>query len=128
MHDRLREYLNSSDTKLSRERIKKYQSAISGLDNSIDDWTRTLEQADERKRKIQTLLLENVAAVLMLGLHGKPRDEAAIIPTPPRSPRRADRSFDPEKSDAETIKIYADSGVASLLASIERELDMMDRC
>jgi hypothetical protein len=124
MHEKMREYLNSPREKLSRERIKTHQSAISELDNSIDDWTRTLEQADERKSKVQTLLLEHVAAVLTLKLPGNSRDEA---PTPPRSPGLVDRSYSSERRELETIRIYADSGVASLLASIERELEMMDR-
>ena len=45
--------------------------------------------------------------------------------TPPRSPTKVDRSFSNERRLVESIKVYADSGVASLLASIEKDLGMV---
>ena len=45
--------------------------------------------------------------------------------TPPQSPTKVDRSFSSERRLVESIKVYADSGVASLLASIEKDLGMM---
>ena len=48
------------------------------------------------------------------------------IQTPPRSPTKVDRSLSVERRDVESIRVYADSGVTLLLASIERELGKME--
>ena len=121
-------YLKSPRTAtFSVENMIKQEEALVELDDSIDDWMTKLELADERRAKIQRRLLEHVAATLTLKpgrcsqVQAAPDDQ-----TPPRSPIKVDRSFSSERRDVESIRVYADSGVAALLAEIEREIDLME--
>ena len=114
----------------------KQQEALIELDDSIDDWVAKLEVADQRRAKIQQKLLEHIAATLTLKQESFPQRHSATEEhtpprspekhTPPRSPEKIDRSFSSERRDVESIRVYADSGVAALLAEIEREIDLME--
>ncbi|MCJ1476480.1 hypothetical protein MMC13_005146 [Lambiella insularis] len=109
------------------EHVVKQEDALVELDVSIDEWSVKLEQAQDRRNKIRQKLLEHVTAISMVKLPGTSRDQVSVdAQTPPRSPEKVDRSFSTERRDVESIRVYADSGVASLLASIEKELGMME--
>ena len=106
----------------------KQELALSELDASIEEWRSKLERADERRNQIQIKLVEHIAAVQTLKLPGSPRRFTTHEEqTPPRSPERADRSLSTERRDVESIRVYADSGVAELLASIEQEIILIER-
>ena len=128
LHNRIVTFLNAPRTAtFSAENIMKQEDALVELDVSIDGWTVKLEQAQDRRNKVRQKLLEHVAAISILKVPGGSRTHVSgDAPTPPRSPEKGDRSFSNERRDVESIKVYADSGVASLLASIERELGMME--
>ena len=110
------------------ENIVKQQDALVELDASIDAWAVKLEHAKARRYRIQQKLLEHIAAVAILEIPDNPRlNGSAAAQTPPRSPEKVDRSFSAERRDVESIRVYAGSGVASLLTSIENELVMMEK-
>ena len=107
----------------TRENMIKQEKALAELDLSINDWLTKLDQADNRRQRIRQKLLEHIAAALVLDIPSSPRAERGTSQqTPPRSPEAVDRSFSTERRDVESIRVYADSGVASLLASIEQEI------
>ena len=106
----------------------KQELALTELDASIEEWRTKLERAEERRSQIQIKMLEHIAAAVTLKVPGSPNRYAMQEEqTPPRSPEKVDRSFSTERRDVESIRVYADSGVAALLASIEQEIDMMER-
>ena len=110
----------------SRDNIAKQEQALAELDQSINGWLSKLEQADNRRQRIRQKLLEHIAAALLLD-SASCKDMTVDTPTtPPRSPDQGDRSFSTERRDVESIKVYADSGVASLLASIEQEIGLLN--
>ena len=122
-----------------RDQVSKQEAALRDIDDSVDEWTSKMEAAVDRKQLIQAKLSQHLAAVLAMpdfrGENGRLSDEQ----TPPRSPERnmgeqiveeaGFESLDDEKlkREVESITIYADSGVASLLRSIEQEIDQMDQ-
>lgn len=114
-------------TNFSRENILKQEEALGDIDNSIDEWIRKSEQAENRRSRVRQKLLEHVAAALKL------RPNAIIrslnIPeqqhTPPESPEQEDEFCRNERHGVHSIKIYADAGVAALLAEIEQEIGYM---
>ena len=123
-----------------REYLVKQETKLNDLDESVDDWTMKREAAINRKQLVQIKLSQHVAAILSwlnpLGDGGRISEGQ----TPPRSPERKPTEEAPvdkmmgensanegEGRDVESIRIYADSGVASLLRSIEQEIDMMDQ-
>lgn len=130
---RMRAFLHAPGNALvSREHIIKQEAALLEVDASIEEWTSKLEKAQERKVKVQQKLLEHTAAVLMVKLPGRDSaSRASEEQTPPRSPERlgsgSEWSPKRERRDVESIRVYADSGVASLLKSIEQEIDLMDQ-
>ncbi|KAL8841648.1 MAG: hypothetical protein Q9170_000862 [Blastenia crenularia] len=110
-------------TNFSRESILKQEEALAEIDDSIDDWIRKSEQAENRRTRVRQKLLEHVAAALTL------RPSAVDYPhnlheqqTPPESPEQDEVFCTNERRDIQSIKIYADAGVAALLAEIEREI------
>ncbi|MCJ1400289.1 hypothetical protein MMC11_003493 [Xylographa trunciseda] len=127
LHDRIFAYLSAlRPATFAMENIIKQEDALVELDVSIDEWAIKLEHAKDRRYRIRQKLLEHVAAVAMLKMPDQSRTNASAgAQTPPRSPEKLDRSFSSERRDVESIRVYADSGVASLLASIEKELGMM---
>ena len=137
----MRFYLNApGDVVSMREQTLKQEAKLSDLDESVDDWMMKLEAAMNRKQLVQIKLSQHVAAILSwsnpLGDGGRISEGQ----TPPRSPERkpaeeaavgqmveGHHAKEGEGRDVESIRIYADSGVASLLRSIEQEIDMMDQ-
>ncbi|KAH0551367.1 hypothetical protein GP486_007418 [Trichoglossum hirsutum] len=124
LHNRMISYLrNPRLAHFSRESILKQQEALTELDASIDDWVDKLSHAENRRTRVQQKLLEHLAATMSLKRVPEPPGEH----TPPRSPQKADCQS-PERtdrSDAESIKIYADFNVYSLFADVEQEISRM---
>ena len=127
------------DTVSLREQMVKQETAISDMSNSVDDWTMKLEAAMTRKQMVQLKLSQHIAGVLAFSPPHGDGGRISEEQTPPRSPERKpieDAASDlaeersvkgREDREVESIRIYADSGVASLLRSIEQEIDMMDQ-
>lgn len=108
----------------SRESLLKQEEALAELDNSIDEFILKLEQAENRRLRLRQKLLEHVAAAIVLvptATYGT-RDNYAET-TPPRSPVKAESSRPQlERTDTESIKIYADDHVLSLFTDIEKAI------
>lgn len=67
LHERMISYLRSPHmTSFSRESILKQEETLADIDNSIDDWIRKSEQAENRRSRVRQKLLEHVAAALTL--------------------------------------------------------------
>ena len=132
----------SSNIAVTRETLIKQESMLANLDLSIDEWTAKLEKIEGRQWRIQQKLSQHMAAVLLLQVPGSETRRISEEQTPPRSPERLVVDWDLEESidetgieretrrdDVESIRIYAGSGVslgvASLLKSIEQEIDLM---
>ena len=124
LQKRMIAFLKSPRTAMfTRENMIKQEKALAELDLSINDWIIRLEQAENRRQRIRQKLLEHIAAALVVNIPSSPPlGKATLQQTPPRSPEGVDRSFSTERRDVESIRVYADSGVASLLASIEQEI------
>ena len=125
LHDRIVGVLKSPRTAtFSREHLIKQEEALLDLDISINEWLMKLNAAESRRQKVQRKLLEHTAAIIHMTGPSSPCDGVSgNQQTPPRSPQRID--FSPERRGVESIRVYADSGVASLLASIEQEIDVL---
>ena len=121
LHTRMITYLRSPRiANFARESILKQEEALAELDISIDDWMAKLEGAEERRATIRQKLLQHVAAALTLQTVGMPRPPHFDESTPPESPEKADDCFKSKRKDVQSIRIYADQGVAAMLAEIER--------
>jgi Uds1 (Up-regulated during septation)-like protein len=129
LHTRLLSYLKSEALSFSKDRLLKQEEALVELDRAIDDWATKLERAENRRLRVRQKLLEHVAAAMMLNVgaaHG-----AAFEPTPPgsregyveSSPSRLGGVKD--RSDVESIKIYADTQVLNLFSDIEQAIGRM---
>jgi len=107
-----------------RDSILKQEDALAELDVSIDDWVSKLEAAEERRTRIRRILLEHIAAAVTLHTGAKAEIENQA---PSISPEDEDEDDDDddyistERRGVQSIKIYADEGVAALLAGIEKE-------
>jgi len=108
--------------KFSRDSIFKKEEALAELDVLIDDWLSKLEAAEEQRTRIRQRLLEHIAAAVTL--HTGTRTDIEN-PTPPISPEDEDDYTSTERREVQSINIYADKGVAALLAEIEKETDFM---
>ena len=123
LHSRMITYLRSPRmANFSRESILKQEEALAELDTSIDEWLAKLETAEERRTTIRQKLLQHVAAALTLQTVGVTRPLHFEEATPPVSPEKAEDYFSSRRKDVQSIRIYADEGVAALLAEIEREI------
>lgn len=113
-------------TKFSRESILKQEEALSELDVSIDEWASKLEHAQDRRNQIQQKLLQHYAAASNLPTTQTMQSARAIETTltPPTSPENTEDVYSRQRQDVQSIKIYADSGVAALLSAIEQEIDL----
>ena len=124
LHTRMITYLKSPRmANFSRESMLKQEEALTELDISIDDWVAKLEAAEERRTIIRQKLLEHVAAALTLQSSAVPRPTFFDEATPPVSPEKEDDYLSSARKDVQSIRIYADEGVAALLAEIEKEID-----
>lgn len=108
----------------SRESILKQEEALADIDDAIDDWIRKSGQAENRRTRVRQKLLEHVAAALTLrpSSGGRPLnmlDEQ----TPPESPEHHEELLANHRRDVQSIKIYADAGVAALVAEIDEEIE-----
>ncbi|KAL8703004.1 MAG: hypothetical protein Q9201_003820 [Fulgogasparrea decipioides] len=124
LHTRMISYLRSPHlTNFSRDSILKQEEVLADIDDSIGDWIRKSEQAENRRTRIRQKLLEHVAAALTLRPNGT--TGSLNIPeehTPPESPEHDDDFPGNPRRDFQSIKIYADAGVAALLAEIDKEI------
>ena len=86
-----------------------------------------LEQAGNRRAQIRQRLLEHIAAALTLKTTGR-ADSPGLIDHHElsRSPPGFEDICKRERHDVQSIKVYADSGVAALLAEIEQEIGMLE--
>ncbi|KAL8807613.1 MAG: hypothetical protein Q9182_000597 [Xanthomendoza sp. 2 TL-2023] len=128
LHERMISYLRSPHmTNFNRESILKQEEALADIDSSIDDWIRKSEKAENRRSRIRQKLLEHVAAALTLrsNANNGPRN-LPEQPTPPESPEQDDEFCRSEQHGVQSIKIYADAGVAALLAEIDQEIVSME--
>lgn len=122
---------------------------LAELDIAIDDWVSKLEQAEHRRWKIQQKLLEHVAATLTVvdstGINAEPSTntralqwskvlkEKQTLQEPiltDESLRACDSSSSHSHSETEnlqTVRVYADTGVAVLLSAIEDEILLMQK-
>ncbi|KAI7968769.1 hypothetical protein EIK77_000844, partial [Talaromyces pinophilus] len=122
----------------SRENILGQEEALIQLDKSIDEWITKLEQVDNRRTRVRQMLLEHIAASLILSATydnqgAKQEDAPAIQNEVDVEVDALDIEFNDVASVArESIKIYADYGVygdgdmADLLADIERQMETMN--
>lgn len=96
------------------------------MEVAIDVWVSKLEAAEERRTRIRRILLEHIAAAVTLPTGARAEIGNEI---PPISPEAEDVDDDDytstERRYVQSIKIYADEGVAALLAGIEKEIDSM---
>ncbi|KAI9796591.1 MAG: hypothetical protein M1835_003581 [Candelina submexicana] len=130
LHGRMIAYLKTPRVAVfTRESLLKQKEALAELDLSIDDWVSKLEKAENRRTRIRQKLLEHVAAASTLGIEQRKQWGPPQERTPPRSPERGATRFRTERTDVESIKIYADSDVYALLADVEQEIgEMVKTC
>ncbi|PCG94096.1 Hypothetical protein PENO1_080100 [Penicillium occitanis (nom. inval.)] len=139
LHERVIAHLRSSrSASNSRENILGQEEALIQLDKSIDEWITKLEQVDNRRTRVRQMLLEHIAASLILSATydnqgAKQEDAPAIQNEVDVEVDALDIEFNDVASVArESIKIYADYGVygdgdmADLLADIERQMETMN--
>lgn len=109
--------------KFSCESVLRQEEALAELDQSIDDWVSKLEYAENRRSLIRQKLLEHLAATLTVKTveNGQPQ-RVNEVQTPPTSPEKIDNNHHDARRDVQSIKVYADSGVAALLSAIENEI------
>jgi hypothetical protein len=100
---------------------------LADLDETIDDWAKKLERAEDQRLRVRQRLLEHIAAVLVIrsvidtkgatcgGL------EVCREQTPPQSPESLKSPPMTAGHDAESIKIYAGSEMHALLGVLNRE-------
>lgn len=125
LHVRMIKYLKSAHlSKSSLDSIIKQEEALAELDVSIDEWVAKLEAAEERRVLIRQRLLEHIAAAVTLQTSARPGSAKTGEPTPPVSPEE-EEYVRTERRDVQSIKVYADKGVAALLAEIEKEIDCL---
>lgn len=122
---------------------------LAELDIAIDDWVSKLEQAEHRRWKIQQKLLEHVAATLTVvdatGTNAGPNTntralQRSKVPKEKQTlqePILTDESLQASDSSSshgpsetgklQTVRVYADTGVAVLLSAIEDEILLMQK-
>jgi hypothetical protein len=130
LHNRLLSYLKSEALSFSKDRLVKQEEALVELDRAIDDWATKLERAENRRLRVRQKLLEHVAAAMMLKVSAS-HHAAAFGPTPPGSregrveSRPTQLGGAKDRSDVESIKIYADTQVLNLFSDIEQAIGRM---
>lgn len=113
--------------KFSCESVLKQEEALAGLDLSIDDWVSKLESAETRRSLIRQKLLEHLAATLTVKITENVQlQRINKVQTPPLSVENNGDNTSNGRRDVQSIKVYADSGVAALLSAIENEIVFMD--
>ncbi|MCJ1469846.1 hypothetical protein MMC07_008489 [Pseudocyphellaria aurata] len=113
--------------KFSCESVLKQEEALAELDLSIDDWVSKLESAETRRSLIRQKLLEHLAATLTVKITESVQlQRINKVQTLPLSSERDGDNTSNGRHDVQSIKVYADSGVAALLSAIENEIVFMD--
>ena len=127
LHARMIAYLKSPRlAKFSLESMLRQETALAELDRSIDEWVVKLEYAENRRSRVRQKLLEHVAAALIIPMPKTPSSGHFVDEqTPPRSPEKEESPRATDRSEVESIKIYAGSEVYALLADIEQEIENM---
>ena len=136
-------YLESSagtNTNSVRDHLMKQTKALYDLDTQLDNLQSRLDIAAERRLIIQSKVWEHLTAILTATNLVEELDARPEEYTPPRSPERmmtsrrlSETTFQEgfvrssPRDDIESITVFADSGVANLLRSIEEELDVIDQ-
>ena len=111
----------------SHDSILRQEEALAELDKSIDDWVIKIEEAGNRRFQIRQRLLEHIAAALTLQTTSRSGSPDAIHEYEhSKSPPGFKDICKNERHDVQSIKVYADSGVAALLAEIEQEIGIME--
>jgi hypothetical protein len=100
---------------------------LADLDETIDEWAKKLERAEDQRLRARQRLLEHIAAVLVIpsvidtkratgrGL------EVCREQTPPQSPESLKSPPIAAGYDAESIRIYAGSEMHALLGVLNKE-------
>lgn len=156
LRERVLAYLRSPRlSKACAGSIIRQEEVLAELDIAIDDWVSKLEQAEHRRWKIQQKLLEHVAATLTVvdstvinaGTNkntqalqrNKVLKEKQTLPTTSQEPILTDESLracdsnsshshsHSETDNLQTVRVYADTGVAVLLSAIEDEILLMQK-
>ena len=100
---------------------------LADLDDTIDEWAKKLERAEDQRLRTRQKLLEHIAAVLVIpsatntkegacGGSGAGREQ-----TPPQSPESLKSPPVTGGYDAESIRIYAGSEMHALLGVLDQE-------
>ena len=100
---------------------------LADLDDTIDEWARKLERAEDQRLRARQRLLEHIAAVLVMPSVNDPREAASggsgtgREHTPPQSPESLKSPPMTAGYDAESIRIYAGSEMHALLGVLDQE-------
>jgi hypothetical protein len=103
---------------------------LADLDDTIDEWGKKLERAEDQRLRARQTLLEHIAAVLVARsiIDSKEATCAGLgvsrEQTPPQSPESPEGLKSPPMTssyDAESIRIYAGSEMHALLGVLNRE-------
>lgn len=106
-----------------RDSILRQEEALAELDVAIDVWVSKVEAAEERRTRIRQILLGHTTAAVTLQTGARVDIENEKTPTSPEAEDvDDDDSISTERHYAQSIEIYADEGVAALLAGIEKEI------
>jgi len=106
---------------------------LADLDDTIDDWAKKLERAEDQRLRARQSLLEHIAAVLAImpsvaDAKGAPGSlsRPTMEHTPPQSPESLRSPPATSCFDGESIKIYAGSEMHALLGVLEKETAVLD--
>lgn len=97
---------------------------LADLDDTIDDWAKKLERAEDQRLRARQRLLEHIAAVLAMPSIIDARGAATGglgVETPPQSPESLKSPPMTARYDAESIRIYAGTEMHALLGVLEKE-------
>ncbi|EPE05492.1 hypothetical protein F503_02231 [Ophiostoma piceae UAMH 11346] len=156
LHGRICQYLRSPRVaKFSHDSMLKQEEALAELDTSIDDWVTKLEQADNRRTRVPSTILEQplveeamatiakseaaaAAAAAAVSAKSGPKPAAIAttavpeasttanaVPDTPLSPASTIDGLGGRRVDVESIRIYAGDDVYALLADVENQITQM---
>jgi hypothetical protein len=112
---------------IPRQSILQKVETLADLDDTIDDWAKKLERAEDQRLRARQRLLEHIAAVLampsVIDNKGTASDGLGVGPeqTPPQSPEGLKSPSMTARYEGESIKIYAGSEMHALLGVLEKE-------
>jgi hypothetical protein len=100
---------------------------LADLDDTIDEWAKKLERAEDQRLRARQSLLEHIAAVLAMSsvtdVKGGARSASRLATehTPPQSPESLKSPPVTSGYDGESIRIYAGSEMHALLGALDQE-------